>query len=83
MFRLVTKEGAHIADVNVPPFETNPDVLVWGDRVFQFGSAIMVADDPCTAAYKEASCFYVPIPVLERAESPAFQKPAEGEADKD
>jgi len=83
MFRLTTKDGSHVADVNVPPFKTNPDVLVWGDRVFQFHEEIVVPDDPCTASYREAFCFYVPIPMPEREGSPAFHKPEDAEADKE
>ncbi len=31
---LRTNDGRHVADVRIPPFETAPDVLVWGERIF-------------------------------------------------
>lgn len=67
MFRLATKDGAHVADVNVPPFKDYPDVLIWGERVFQFHSAATADGDPCTAEYREAFCFAVPIPLSDRS----------------
>jgi hypothetical protein len=77
MFRLATKDGSHVADVQVPPFQSNPDVLIWGDRVFQFHAAISGGGDPCSAEYRECFAFMVPIPLVDRAESPAFQKVTE------
>lgn len=72
MFRLATKDGSHVADVPVPTFQKVPDVLIWGDRIFQFHQELTTADDPCSAEYRECLAYMVPIPVLERA--PGFDK---------
>jgi hypothetical protein len=74
MFRLATKDGDHVADVQVPTFQKLPDVLIWGDRIFQFHQDITTADDPCSAEYRECFAFMVPIPLPDRAASPAFDK---------
>lgn len=34
--QLFTKEGNYVATVKVAPFLMKPDVLVWGDRMFQY-----------------------------------------------
>lgn len=31
---LVTKDGQHVAWVEIPPFQTMPDIVAWGDRTF-------------------------------------------------
>lgn len=48
--RLETSEGQFVANVEVAPFITPPDVLGWGNRVFKFES-----NKPAT--YRE--CFMV------------------------
>lgn len=73
-FRLNTKEGTHVADVPVPHFDLQPDVVIWGDRVFTFYSAISTGGDPCSCEYREATAFLIPIPLAERsADHPAFK----------
>lgn len=59
--RLSTREGAHVADVTIPPFMKLPEVLVFGfNRVFQFHTSMAIDGEPCRAEYREVFCYMVP-----------------------
>jgi hypothetical protein len=58
--RLTIRDGGHVADVEIPPFKSLPDVLVWGDRVFSFHQSRSDDGDPCSAEYREVFCYWIP-----------------------
>ena len=59
--RLATRDGAHVADVTIPPFRTLPEVLIYGfNRVFPFHASVEADGDPCRAEYREVFCYMVP-----------------------
>lgn len=47
--KLFTASGEFVAEVEIPPFDTFPEVLIWGSRVFRLGD-----DD----VYREAFAFW-------------------------
>lgn len=55
--QLITRDRGFVAEVDVPPFLTMPDMLVWGDRHFKHE-----ADD----LYVEAFVFWI-VPTLDDA----------------
>jgi len=77
MIRLATKTGDHVADVQAPHFDSNPDVLMWGSRLFAYHGAIAHGGDPATMEYREVSVFVVPIPLGEAAAQTAPAASAE------
>lgn len=58
--RLETRDCHFVAETVIPKFNPMPDVIVWGERVFQAS--------PEDGVYREAFAFVVPI-VHESAES--------------
>ena len=76
--KLSDASGTLVANVNIPPFQgSNPAILLWGDRVFSFHAMLApTAAAPASLEYREANAFTVPIPMSERATSPAFHRPA-------
>jgi hypothetical protein len=79
MIRLATKTGDHVADVQAPHFDSNPDVLMWGSRLFAYRGAIAHGGDPATMEYREVSVFVVPIPLGEAAAQAAAAPAASAE----
>lgn len=57
--RLATADGGHVADVNIPPFQSMPEVLVWGIRCFTFHCAISRDGDPACMEYREVFAYAV------------------------
>jgi len=51
--RLATRDGSHVADVNIIPFDKLPDVLIWGTRSFAWYCSLSVDGDICRAEYRE------------------------------
>lgn len=33
--QLLTKTGGRVVNVDLPPFDTQPDVIIWGERFFR------------------------------------------------
>jgi hypothetical protein len=58
--RLAIREGGHVADVEIPPFQSLPEVIVWGQRFFSFYSELSGDVEPCTAEYREVFAYWVP-----------------------
>ena len=58
--RLTTRDGRHVADVTIPPFQSLPEVLVWGERFFSLHSEFMKEEDPAAAEYREVFCYWIP-----------------------
>lgn len=54
-------DGSHVAFVEVPPFNKDPDVLIWGERVF-VPRVSLTADEP-VVVYVEAFAYFVPPPL--------------------
>lgn len=50
---LQTKDGGYVTGGKIPPFNEPPDVLLWGDRVFQYN----VTDDEHCHIYVEVFYF--------------------------
>jgi hypothetical protein len=59
---LFSADGAgFVADAEIPPFETTPDVIVWGTRYFVApGVAIGRQDSPEEVIYIEAFSYVIP-----------------------
>lgn len=47
---LKSREGQFVAQAEIPPFNTPPEVIVWGDRVFQRWLK--------TSEYHEVFCYW-------------------------
>ena len=58
--RLTTRDGRHVADVLIPPFQALPEVVVWGERFFSLHSEFQQEEDPAAAEYREVFCFWIP-----------------------
>ena len=58
LVRLETSDGRFVAEVEVPPFTTPPDVLIWGNRTFIYES-----NRPPQPVYRE--CFAVVVPIYD------------------
>lgn len=43
----------------IPPFQTPPDVLVWGDRIFKIRNVEPPPMDNCSNIYDEAFAYYI------------------------
>lgn len=52
---LRTKDGHHVAWVEVPPFQLGPDVVIWGERVFVAGVNAEAAPDVFFEAFAVVS----------------------------
>ena len=50
--KLYTQAGDFVVEVELPPFNQWPDVLVWGERFFIVNGQ---------ASYREAFTYFVPI----------------------
>jgi hypothetical protein len=59
--RLAVRDGGHVADLQIPPFVTLPEVLIWGQRVFAFHAERASGEDPAIAEYREVFFYWVPI----------------------
>lgn len=57
--RLAVRDGGHVADVTIPPFQKLPEVLVWGVRFFSFHSSMSIDGEPCSAEYREVFAYMV------------------------
>jgi hypothetical protein len=57
--RLAVRDGGHVADVIIPPFQSLPEVLGWGERFFQFHHEIQNDGDACTAEYREVFVYWI------------------------
>lgn len=56
--KLVTANDlAHVADVQVLPFQIAPDVLIWGQRFFIPHGEVHNVEQP---VYREAFAFMIP-----------------------
>ena len=55
---LYTKDGGFVVSGKIPAFNVPPDVIVWGDRIFQYSATT----DEGTDSYVE--CFAVALTVL-------------------
>jgi hypothetical protein len=51
---LQTEDGRHVANVEIPPFQSAPNILIWGLRVFTHHST-----DGEKMVYREAGFTYV------------------------
>lgn len=49
---LVTREGHPVTRIDVPPFQLQPEVVVWGERFF-------VRDETKVNRYREACAYWV------------------------
>jgi hypothetical protein len=58
--RLAVRDGGHVADVTIPPFQGFPDVVVWGQRFFAFHHEMKEDGDPCRAEYREIFAYWIP-----------------------
>lgn len=58
--RLAIRGGGHVADVEIPPFKTLPEVLVWGQRFFSFHTELKADGENCSAEYREVFCYWIP-----------------------
>ena len=66
---LVTSDGQAVHDTTIAPFQTRPDVLIWGDWVFQYD---WLRPDG-TIVYKE--CFAVAVTDIQpRPRSPVEER---------
>lgn len=77
--KLFTQDGGFVANVEIPPFKSWPDVLLWGQRIFQKAQTL---DPDGLATYRE--CFAYAVPVIEpRRELPLDMNPGgyDGDAD--
>lgn len=52
--RLVTKDGEMVTDLATPPFETLPEIVLWGHRAF------LRCTNPGKIVYREASSYAAP-----------------------
>ena len=50
---LFTRDGSYVTTVHVPPFQTPPEVIVWGLRIFVL--------DREAGKYREAFAYAVPL----------------------
>lgn len=50
---LQTSEGLHVGTAAIPPFQTPPDVIVWGVRVFR-------RDRTTSDTYRECFAYAIP-----------------------
>jgi hypothetical protein len=57
--RLAIRDGGHVAEVEIPPFQSLPDVIVWGDRVFSFHMSMDIDGEMCRAEYREVFCYVI------------------------
>lgn len=48
---LETRSGDRVCEALMAPFKVNPEVVVWGTRVFKLHS-----DDPTEPVYREVFC---------------------------
>lgn len=75
--KLYTPEGGFVAEVELPAFQTKPEVLIWGTRAFIFvdsllsfaeqaGGSPKVANDNLEGCYVEAWAYWCP-PAVESA----------------
>jgi hypothetical protein len=55
--KLFTADGGFVVEGEIPPFQTEPDVLIWGERVFKFGG--MVQDGARLLHLNYIECFSV------------------------
>ncbi len=58
--RLAVRDGGHVTDVEIPPFQTFPEVVVWGQRFFSFHSELSGDGEPCAAEYREVFAYWIP-----------------------
>lgn len=58
--RLYTPEGGFVAEVDLPPFNTKPEVLIWGARVFVHVDSFLDLTEDEDGCYVEAFAYYVP-----------------------
>ena len=58
--RLAARDGGHVCDVIIPPFQKLPEVLVWGERFFTFHTKLDDPEELCVAEYREAFAYCVP-----------------------
>jgi len=54
--RLFTKAHEHVVDVEIPPFNEPPDVLIWGERIFKLVNTTAGFVEP---EYTEAFSYWV------------------------
>ena len=58
--RLTTKAGVAaclVHETDIPPFQTEPEVIVWGSRVFKRAGAEQVGDGPTVTEYEEVFAY--------------------------
>lgn len=56
--KLKTKEGEPIHETTIPPYNTPPQIIVWGTRHFQLN--IANGNPPTQAIYHEAFTHFLP-----------------------
>lgn len=54
---LLTSDRKHVASVEIPPFSSPPDIVVWGERFFKLDRDTITHVVP---EYLEAFTFFVP-----------------------
>lgn len=59
--RLYTPEGGFVVEVELPPFLTKPEVLIWGARVFVHVDSFLDLTEDEDGCYVEAFAYYVPL----------------------
>jgi hypothetical protein len=52
--RLLTSDGRLVTDATIPPFNSRPDVLIWGQRVFTHHAEVNRDGDDVKQEYREA-----------------------------
>jgi hypothetical protein len=53
--KLCISSGEHVTDVMIPPFQSMPDIIVWGERFFKMHQVT-----PDYAEYREGFAYWVP-----------------------
>lgn len=52
-----TKAQAVVHEAEIPPFNVEPAVIVWGDRVFERSGAEQIANGPTVTEYTEVFAY--------------------------
>ena len=69
--RLETSKGELVHETEIPPFNTNPEFIVWGNRFFLFHDSVMLEGGKFLSVYSEMDFGYA-LPDLSK---PSTAKP--------
>jgi hypothetical protein len=53
----LSQHQALVHEAEIPPFQTEPEVIVWGDRVFKRSGQDQLANDPPVTEYTEVFAY--------------------------